>query len=131
MILETYVRIFVDPDALDLTIEFYRSLLSGAVSLRFTYPEVELELAAVSSEKLSVLIIAGMAERRMPFEATRLTVRVDKLENVIAVLLNNAAEQLEPIQTTPVGRKTRFRHTDGTVVEYVDHADSASTGAHH
>ena len=66
----------------------------------------------------------------MPFEATRLTVRVDKLENVIAVLLNNAAEQLEPIQTTPVGRKTRFRHTDGTVVEYVDHADSASTGAH-
>ena len=59
MILETYVRIFVDPDALDLTIEFYRSLLSGAVSLRFTYPEVELELAAVSSEKLSVLIIAG------------------------------------------------------------------------
>ena len=59
----------------------------------------------------------------MPFEATRLTVRVDKLENVIAVLLKNAAEQLEPIQNTPVGRKMRFRHADGTVVEYVDHAD--------
>ena len=32
------------------------------------------------------------------------------------------AEQLEPIQPTPVGRKTRFRHADGLIVEYVDHA---------
>lgn len=127
MILETYVRVFVDPGVLDRTIDFYRSLLSGVVSLRFAYPQQELELAAVSSEKLSVLIIAGTAEKRVPFEATRLTIKVDNLETMIAALLNGSAEQLEPIQTTPVGRKTRFRHADGTVVEYVDHVDPRST----
>jgi predicted enzyme related to lactoylglutathione lyase len=130
MILETYVRVFVDPGALDRTIEFYRSLLSGVVSMRFTYPEQELEVAAVSSDKLSVLIIAGTAESRAQFEETRLTVKVDNLEAAIAFLVKNTAKQLEPIRATPVGRKTRFRHADGTVVEYVDHADSASTVPH-
>jgi len=74
-----------------------------------------------------VLIIAGTPERRAPFEATRLTVTVDRLESIIAVLGDAGSAQLEPIQKTPVGRKTRFRHPDGTVVEYVDH-DTASSG---
>jgi hypothetical protein len=69
----------------------------------------------------------GTPERRAPFEATRLTIKVDCLERVIAVLADAGSEQLEPIQKTPVGRKTRFRHPDGTVVEYVDH-DTASSG---
>jgi hypothetical protein len=43
------------------------------------------------------------------------------LEPVIEVLKAAGAESLEPIQPTPVGRKTRFRHADGLVVEYVDH----------
>jgi hypothetical protein len=36
------------------------------------------------------------------------------------VLQKAGAEQLEPVQPTPVGRKTRFRHPDGLIVEYVD-----------
>ncbi|MDR3559820.1 MAG: hypothetical protein P4N59_00065 [Negativicutes bacterium] len=40
---------------------------------------------------------------------------------MIAVLRHNGATQLEPIQPTPVGRKTRFRHADGLVAEYVEH----------
>ncbi|MCX8278908.1 hypothetical protein OSJ77_01735 [Phyllobacterium sp. 0TCS1.6C] len=121
MILESYVRVFVDPDAIDRTIDFYRSLLSGEVSLRFTDPGTELELAAVTSKTLSVLIVAGLPDRRAPFEATRLTIKVDRLETAIAILLNNGGQQLEPVQKTPVGRKTRFKHADGTIVEYVDH----------
>jgi hypothetical protein len=70
-ILETYTRVFVDAGALERTIDFYRELLHGEVSLRFAYPETDLELAAVSSPRLSVLIIAGDGERRRPFEATR------------------------------------------------------------
>ena len=31
------------------------------------------------------------------------------------------AELLDPIQKTPVGRKMRYRHKDGLVVEYVQH----------
>ncbi len=121
MIQETFIRVFVDGDAIDRTIAFYVDLLSGRETLRFAYPDAGLDLAAVSSPKLSVLIIAGPPERRAPFEATRLTIQVDRLEPYADLLIEAGGEQLEPVQKTPVGRKTRFRHADGTVVEYVDH----------
>jgi predicted enzyme related to lactoylglutathione lyase len=122
MILETYTRVFVEADALDPTCDFYSALLGGEQTMRFAYPEMGLELAAISSPRLSVLIIAGPPDKRRPFEATRLTIKVDALESALEVLTKAGAEQLEPIQKTPVGRKTRFRHADGLVVEYVDHA---------
>lgn len=121
MILETFLRVFVDGDALDRTVALYVDLTAGRETLRFAYPEAGLELAAVSSEKLSVLIIAGPPERRAPFETTRLTIQVDRLEPYADLLVKAGGQQLEPVQTTPVGRKTRFRHADGTIVEYVDH----------
>jgi hypothetical protein len=80
VILETYTRVYVDSDSIEDAIAFYKALLSGEESLRFRYPETGLELAAVSSPRLSVLIIAGRPEKRAPFEATRLTVKVDALE---------------------------------------------------
>jgi uncharacterized glyoxalase superfamily protein PhnB len=121
MILETFFRVFVEADALDEAVAFYKAILAGEETLRFPYPEMELELAAVSSPKLSVLLIAGSAEARRPFEATRLTVQVDSLDAIVATLLAESAAQLEPIQPTPVGYKTRFSHPDGTIVEYVEH----------
>lgn len=121
MILETYTRVFVEAEALDDTCAFYKALLGGTETLRFAYPDAGLDLAAVSSPQLSVLIVAGPVDKRRPFEATRLTIKVDALESVIPVLKQAGAEQLEPVQTTPIGRKTRFRHADGLVVEYVDH----------
>jgi len=120
VILETYTRVFVDADAIDNTIGFYKALLSGEQTLRFAYPETGLQLAAISSKHLSVLIIAGPPEKRAPFEATRLTIKVAALEPFLDVLKDAGAEQLEPIQPTPVGRKTRFRHADGLIVEYVE-----------
>jgi catechol 2,3-dioxygenase-like lactoylglutathione lyase family enzyme len=126
MILEAFTRAFVDSGALDASVAFYKALLSGEQTLRFAYPETGLELAAVSSPQLSVLIIAGPPEKRAPFEATRLTIKVDALEPSLAVLKAAGAEQLEPIQQTPVGRKTRFRHPDGLTVEYVDHTASSA-----
>jgi len=122
MILETFTRVFVDAHALEPTCAFYRDRLGGQETMRFAYPEMGLELAAISSPKLSVLIIAGPPEKRRPFEATRLTIKVETLEPVLSMLERAGAEQLEPIQPTPVGRKTRFRHADGLIVEYVDHA---------
>ncbi len=123
-IVETYTRVFVNADDLDSTSSFYQTLLGGSESLRFAYPELDLRLAAVSSSHLSVLIIAGSSEKRRPFEATRLTIEVEALEPAVTLLQTSGAEQLEPIQSTPVGRKTRFRHADGIVVEYVDHSSS-------
>jgi hypothetical protein len=127
VILETYTRVFVGAESIEGAIAFYKALLSGEQSLRFHYPETGLELAAVSSPRLSVLIIAGPLEKRAPFEATRLTIRVDALEPYVKVLKQGGAEQLEPVQPTPVGRKTRFRHKDGLVVEYVDHTSPGAS----
>jgi uncharacterized glyoxalase superfamily protein PhnB len=127
VILETYTRVFVDTNSIEGAIAFYKALLSGEQSLRFHYPEAGLELAAVSSPRLSVLIVAGPPEKRAPFEATRLTIKVDALEPYVKVLKQGGAEQLEPIQPTPVGRKTRFRHKDGLVVEYVDHTSASAS----
>jgi Glyoxalase-like domain len=127
MILETYTRVFVDAEALDSTCAFYRSLLGGEETLRFAYPEAGLVLAAVSSPRLSILIIAGAPEKRRRFEATRLTIKVDALEPMLEVLTQAGARQLEPIQPTPVGRKTRFQHADGLVVEYVENTASGSS----
>ncbi len=121
MILETYVRCFVDPDALARTLTFYKDLLGGRETLRFAYPETGLELAAVSSPHLSVLVIAGEREKRKPFEATSLTIKVSDLAHYAAVLRQNGAVELDPIQATPVGHKMRYRHADGMVVEYVAH----------
>ncbi|MDR3514509.1 MAG: hypothetical protein P4M00_01740 [Azospirillaceae bacterium] len=125
MILETYTRVFVDAEAIDTTIGFYKALLSGEQTLRFAYPETGLELAAVSSPHLSVLIIAGPPEKRAPFEATRLTIKVDALEPFLDVLKQAGAAPLEPIQPTPAGRKTRLRHPDGLIVEYVENHTAA------
>jgi len=121
MILETFVRCFVNADALDSTIAFYELLLQGRESLRFDYPETGLRIAQVCSPHLSVLVIAGDADKRKPFEATRITIKVTSLEDYAALLAAQGADLLDPIQTTPVGRKMRYRHADGLVVEYVQH----------
>jgi uncharacterized glyoxalase superfamily protein PhnB len=121
MILETYLRRFVDAGALDATIAFYKALLGGEETLRFSYPETGLELAAVSSPRLSVLVIAGEPARRKPFEATVLTIKVSDLAQYAELLRGAGAVELDPIQPTPVGRKMRYRHVDGLIVEYVEH----------
>jgi hypothetical protein len=121
MILETFVRCFVNSDALDRTVGFYKALLGGEESLRFDYPEMGLWLASVSSPHLSVLVIAGDADKRKPFEATRITIKVTNLEEYAAFLQSEGAELVDPIQKTPVGRKMRYRHADGLIVEYVQH----------
>jgi len=126
MILETFTRAFVDAGALEASVAFCSAVLSGEQTLRFGDPETGLELAAVSSPKLSVLIISGPPEKRAPFEVTRLTIEVDALKPFLAVLKAAGAEPLEPIQATLIGRKSRFGHPDGLVVEYVDHTASSA-----
>jgi hypothetical protein len=119
-ILETYTRIFVEEHGLDAASAFYQELTGGTETMRFAYPQHGLKLASVSSAKWSVLLIAGPPERRKPFEATRVTVKVKNLDIMAPLLVAGGASQIEPIQITPVGRKMRFQHADGLVVEYVE-----------
>ena len=120
-IIEVYTRIFITLEQLEATVQFYRSLLDGKESLRFSDPQTGLTIAAISSEKLSVLVIAGSAKQRQPYEETKLTIKVTSLTEAREILLGEGALELEAIQPTPVGRKMRFRHHDGVVVEYVEH----------
>lgn len=121
MIQETYVRTFVEAHQLEESVAFYRRMLSGTETLRFHDSALDLRLVAVSSTHLSVLIIAGDEAARRPFESTRLTVRVDDLDSAYSLLAESGATVVDRVQTTPVGRKMRWRHVDGMVVEYVDH----------
>ncbi|KAJ5608956.1 hypothetical protein N7528_009523 [Penicillium herquei] len=119
MILEVFTRIFVPTNKFTETINFYKSLLNGEETLHFSYPEKNLDIAAVSSPKLSVLIISGSDESLKPFRSTQLTIKVDSLDLHIEQLTSSGCEQLGSVQKTPVGWKTRFKHVDGVVVEYV------------
>ena len=116
MILETYTRIFTGKEQLDQTVTFHCRNLDGKETLRFDLGQPDLTLVQVTSEKLSVLVIAGTSEARAPFERTKLTIRVDNLKRQQKILLDLGARQLEDISVTPVGWKTRFEHPDGMVV---------------
>lgn len=122
MILETYTRIFVDKEDLDKTAAFYLQNLDGKETLRFNLGKPDLTLVQVSSAKMLILVIAGSAAARAPFEMTRITIRVDDLKSQQQKLLELGARQMEEVSVTPVGWKTRFEHPDGMVVEYVEHS---------
>jgi hypothetical protein len=122
-ILEAYSRVFIDPDKFDTTIAFYEQLTHGHCQTQGDYPEYHLQLAMVHSPRANFLIIAGTPEARRTFEATSLTLKVDDLQAAIRTLDALQAEHLEPVQSTPLGLKTRYRHPDGLVVEYVEHQE--------
>jgi predicted enzyme related to lactoylglutathione lyase len=125
MILEAYSRVFVEADALDRTVAFYKTLTGGSQSLRFDYPEMGLTLVALSSTPLSVLVIAGPSSARGRFQATALTLRVDDLDAARLLLEREGAAIIEAPNEVPTGRNMRARHPDGLVVEYVQHRSPA------
>ena len=121
-IIEIYHRIFVPSQQYSSTINFYTFLLDGTKTLEFSDPLTGLDLAAISSPKLSVLIIAGSDEALAPFQETRLTIKLEKMDQALGQWLRQmGAVEVEGLKETPVGRKCRFRHPDGLLVEYVDH----------
>lgn len=116
-ILATLFRIFVDEKGLESTIEFYEKLYSEKCRLRFSLDLVPLQLAQVGS----CLIIAGSTEARRPFEATKMTLLVDHIQNAAIDLVHQGATILEGIKTVPTGWNMRVQHPDGLIVEYVEH----------
>ena len=116
-ILETLIRVYVDPDTFIKTIDFYEKLFNKHCHLQFKYAKYRLELAAVGS----VLIIAGDKKHREPFETTKITCHVDKLSDFYNKLLNEGARILEEPSKVPTGTNMRVQHPDGMIVEYVEH----------
>lgn len=97
-------------------VEFYESLLSDKCSLRFKYPQVDLELAQVGN----ILLICGSDEALQPFKDTKATFSVDSIIEYKNFLLNNGATIIRDIKQVPTGLNLTVKHKDGTIVEYVE-----------
>ncbi len=122
-IIDVLSRVYLQPDLLDPTIEFYEALFGVTCHLRFLYPAVRLELAQIGR----VLLIAGDQEDLAPFRATNSTFLVDNLEAFQAHLVQHLDVQiLSQPKEVPTGRNMRVRHPDGLVVEYVEHTRTAN-----
>lgn len=125
---QAWVRVFCDPRALDDTVDFYRGLTGGEVTLRYGYKEQKIRMAGVKSPSLSVLVVAGEPAARRPFEAIALTIEVDDLDAVRKAFTYIGGEVLEE-KTTESGGKTLFvKHPDGLLAEYVPAAPVRRVG---
>ncbi|SFJ10797.1 VOC family protein [Thermoflavimicrobium dichotomicum] len=116
-ILKILHRIYLASEQLDSMVSFYEQLLQEKCSLRFSYPQVGLELAQVGS----FLLIAGKEEALQPFRAIQLTVLVESMEEAQRVLLKEGAQILVEPKQVPTGWNMRVKHPDGIIVEYVEH----------
>lgn len=114
-IIDTISRVFVERDELDKTIQFYENLYQEDCKLHFVYDEMNLELAQVDR----ILILAGDSESRSPFEATKVTLLVDSIQEAEAFLLQHGATILIKPQEVPTGWNMMAKHPDGLLVEYV------------
>ena len=101
---------------MDEAVEFYQRLLNDKCSLRFKYPQVDLELAQVGN----VLLICGSDEALQPFKDTKATFSVDSIIEYKNFLLDNGATIIRDIRQVPTGLNMTVKHKDGTIVEYVE-----------
>jgi hypothetical protein len=61
---------------LNKALSFYESLLNAKPGIRFTYPEMNIELASIGD----FLLLAGSPESLKPFMDTKATLIVDSIE---------------------------------------------------
>jgi len=114
-IIQILCRFYVND--IDNGIEFYEKVINEKCSSRFKYSEANLEIARVGS----ILIISGSYEALKPFKDTQATFLVDSIVEYKDFLLNNGAEVINDIKVVPTGMNMTIKHSDGTIVEYVEH----------
>lgn len=112
-----FVRVFTGPGTLDSVTVFYEQLLGVERDMWFTYPDLELALAAVGG----FLLIEGTDESVAPFLSTAGTLLVDRVQPYLERLTAAGAEIIEGPKPVPTGTGFTARHPDGTVIEYVEH----------
>lgn len=102
---------------MEKAIEFYEEVLDEKCKMRLKYSQVDLELAQIGN----ILILAGSDEALKPFRDTQATFLVDSISEFKAYLLSNGAMIIRDIKEVPTGKNMTLEHSDGTVVEYVEH----------
>jgi predicted enzyme related to lactoylglutathione lyase len=117
-ILKTLSRLYVND--LNQVLEFYEELLDTPVAMRFKMQQIGLELAQVGN----ILLIAGSDEALKPFRSTQATFLVDSLDEFKAYLEEKGAKIIRGPNKVPTGRNMTVRHSDGSVIEYVEHSNA-------
>lgn len=112
---QVLIRIYVHD--INTAIEFYEGLFHKKCSSRFRYREVNLELAQVEN----VLILCGSEKSLEPFRDTKATFLVDSVIEYRDYLLKHGATIIKDLKKVPTGANMTVKHTDGTIVEYVEH----------
>ncbi|GAA1902314.1 glyoxalase/bleomycin resistance/dioxygenase family protein [Streptomyces durmitorensis] len=113
----TFVRVFTGPGTLESVTAFYEQLLGVQRDMWFTYPDLDLALAAVGG----FLLIEGTDESVAPFRSTAGTLLVDRVQPYLERLTAAGAEITEALKPVPTGAGFSARHPDGTIIEYVEH----------
>src|SRR5208282_913955 len=118
---EAFYRVFVPRERFTAAVRAYMVATQGRCSMYFPFPERKLELAGVSSPKVSFLIIAGDAADLERFRSTAVTFQVSSLDDALKAALATGATILQERTAVPTGVQARLKFPDGLVVEYVEH----------
>ena len=112
---QTLTRIY--SENIDSTVDFYEKLLHKKCVLRFSYKEINLELAQVDN----ILILCGSEESLKLFRDTKATFLVDSIVEFRDYLLEQDAIIIRDLKKVPTGINMTMQHPDGTIIEYVEY----------
>ena len=115
IIKQVLTRIYVND--IDTAIDFYERLTNEKCAGRFEYKQAGLEITKINN----LLIIAGNDQALKPFKDTSATFLVDSVSEFRNFLIQNNAIIINDIQQVPTGFNMTVKHTDGAVIEYVEH----------
>ncbi|WP_164669692.1 VOC family protein [Virgibacillus doumboii] len=115
-ILKVYTPIFIQNDQLEESIAFYEELLGERSGLRFLFRAGGLEIATVGS----ILLVAGSEDAIAPVKEMKLALLVDSLHEWKEELIKKGVTILSEPQEVPTGYNMFVRHTDGSLVEYIE-----------
>lgn len=117
IIKKVLTRVYVQD--INSAIEFYEGLFHNKCNLRFTYQEMDLELAQVEN----ILILCGSKQSLEPFRDTKATFLVDSVTEFRNYLLKHGATIIRDLKKVPTGANMTVKHVDGTIFEYVEHSN--------
>jgi hypothetical protein len=89
--------------------------------MRFEIPQIGLQLSQIGS----ILLIAGSEEALEPLRSTQATFLVNSLDEFRAYLEEKDAEIIRGPNKVPTGRNMTVRHSDRSVIEYMEHSKDA------
>lgn len=108
-------RIYVND--MNGAIGFYERLTNEKCANRFEYKQAGLEIAMINN----LLIIAGTDMALEPFKKTSATFLVDSISEYRDFLIQSGAVIIRDVQQVPTGLNMTVKHTDGVIIEYVEH----------